>query len=154
MDIIKANINDLPAILDIQYLAYQSEAELYNDYGIPPLTQTLSELEEESKTSLILKALLNEEIVGSVRAYSSEGTCYIGRLIVHPSHQGKGIGKRLLSEAESNFSMASRYELFTGTRSKNNLMLYEKCGYHQFKEDELVEDVTIAFLQKWQVGEN
>jgi len=45
---------DLPKILALQKLAYRQEAEIYNDYSIPPLTQTLNQLEEEFISKVIL----------------------------------------------------------------------------------------------------
>lgn len=39
--ITRAERCDLQQILDLQYLAYRSEAELLNDFRIPPLLQTL-----------------------------------------------------------------------------------------------------------------
>ena len=38
---------DLPEILQLQYLAYQSEADLFGSRDIPPLKQTLDEVIEE-----------------------------------------------------------------------------------------------------------
>jgi hypothetical protein len=77
-----AILSDAPAILDLQRLAYQSEAALYDDYTIQPLTQTLTELEEDFQQQFYLKATLDGTIVGAVRAYEQDGTCFIGRLIV------------------------------------------------------------------------
>ncbi len=51
-----ATIDDAPAILDLQKLAYHSEAILYRDWSIPPLTQTLAELRAEFTDWKILKA--------------------------------------------------------------------------------------------------
>ncbi len=34
-----AEAEDLPAILELQYLAYRSEAELLGNWDIPPLKQ-------------------------------------------------------------------------------------------------------------------
>jgi hypothetical protein len=45
MTITKAEKSDLQQILDLQYLAYQSEARLLDDFTIPPLKQTLAEVE-------------------------------------------------------------------------------------------------------------
>jgi len=47
MEIKKAIYEDLVEILDLKKLAYHSEAELLNDYSIQPLTQTLTELQNE-----------------------------------------------------------------------------------------------------------
>lgn len=83
-----AEKEDLQEILDLQYLAYQSEAKLFNDSNIPPLRQTLSELENEFQQGVILKAVdENNVIIGSVRSYMNNGTVYIGKLMVHPQKQ-------------------------------------------------------------------
>ena len=89
----RAAAPDLPEILTLQKLAYQSEAELYHDFSIPPLTQTREEIEEEFRQKVFLKAVSGGKIVGSVRAEAQGETCYIGRLIVLPEYQNRGIGK-------------------------------------------------------------
>jgi hypothetical protein len=60
--------------------AYLSEAEIYNDYSIPPLIRTLKEIREEFSQQVFLNALEEGKIVGSVRAYLEKGTAYIGRV--------------------------------------------------------------------------
>ena len=72
-------------------------------------------------------------IVGSVRAYLERGTAYIGRLIVKPEYQNKGIGTKLMEAIEQHFKFANRYELFTGHKSTQNLHLYQELGYYEFK---------------------
>ena len=62
--IIQAQLEDLEAILLLQYTAYQSEAAIHNDYTIQPLRQTLDELIEEYHKSVILKAVLDDKIIG------------------------------------------------------------------------------------------
>jgi predicted N-acetyltransferase YhbS len=94
MTIIQAERKDLQEILNLQYLAYQSEAKLCNNPNIPPLTQKLSDLEAEFDNGIFLKALDGDTtILASVRAYSENGTLYIGKLIVRPDLQGQGIGQ-------------------------------------------------------------
>lgn len=134
MFITKAVENDLQTILELQYLAYQSEAQLFHDSDIPPLKQTLQEVISEYKKGTILKALDgNNKITGSVRAYCENGTVYIGKLIVHPDCQRNGIGTKLLLEIERIYPN-KRYELFTSSRSTGNIKLYERLGYHIFQE--------------------
>lgn len=139
---------DAQEILDLQKQAYQSEAAIYNDYTLPPLTQTLPELEAEFDDHIFLKALLSGVLVGSVRARSEGGICYIGRLIVHPHHQGQGIGTQLMRAIEHRFASTARYELFTGHRSERNLALYDKLGYVEVKREDLAEGLTLVYLQK------
>ena len=84
--IVKAKYKDLQEILNLQYLAYQSEAELFGSKDIPPLKQTLNEVIEEFNNGIILKLTdENGSIIGSVRATEKNGTVYIGKLMVYCS---------------------------------------------------------------------
>ena len=148
--IIKSVESDASDVLRLQCIAYQSEAELYNDFTIQPLTQTLDDLLAEYRKGIVLKAVCGDEIIGSVRAYIEGDTGYISKLIVHPDHQGMGLGKRLLATIESKLQK-KRYELFTGGKSERNLQFYEKAGYKRFKEetDESSESgITYVYLEK------
>ena len=154
MEIIEAKTEDAEPILALQKLAYISEAEIVGDYNIPPLTQTLEEIIEEFKQRLILKAvvktkrLLKKKIIGSVRAHLENGTCFIGKLIVDPDHQKKGIGTKLMNEIEVRFEHAKRFELFTSSKSQKNIYLYQKLGYNIFKEEKINETLTLVYLEK------
>ena len=94
IEIEQASLEDIDMILQLQIQAYLIEAEIYNDYSIPPLIQSFNEIKQEFSQQIFLKAIekgMEEEeeggdqtmmIVGSVRAYLERGTAYIGRLIV------------------------------------------------------------------------
>ena len=148
LEIMEASISEAAQILELQKLAYQSEAKLYNDPSLAPLTQTLPELEGEFASMTILKAVLQGRLAGSVRAREQDGTCHIGRLMVHPKVQRRGIGARLMQEIESCFPGARRFELFTGHRSFSNLAFYAGLGYRQFKERRINPGLTIVWLSK------
>ncbi|NTV63205.1 MAG: GNAT family N-acetyltransferase [Oscillochloris sp.] len=143
-----AGLDNAEAILQLQYTAYQSEAALYDDPHIPPLTQTLAQLHAEFATHTILKATSDGQLVGSVRAQYIAGTAYIGRLIVEPSRQGQGIGSRLMAAIESTMAPVTRYELFTGDRSIRNIALYQRLGYQPIRQVHLNERVTLIYLEK------
>jgi ribosomal protein S18 acetylase RimI-like enzyme len=139
---------DAAEILALQKLAYHDEAAIYNEFGIPPLTQTLDGMRADLEWQTCLKAILDGRIIGSVRAYLSEGTCFVGRLIVHPEFQNRGLGTRLMSELELLFSHAARFELFTGHMSERNLYLYDKLGYRPFKRERISDALTLVYLEK------
>ena len=44
MEIVPAGMNDAHDILSLQRRAYTSEAEIYGDYSIPPLLQSITEI--------------------------------------------------------------------------------------------------------------
>ena len=144
----RALLDDAPDILALQKLAYQSEAALYNDWSIPPLAQSLESLIEEFSTSIVLKAVAEGQIVGSVRARSHNDKCEIGRLIVHPAFQRRGIGSRLLKTIEDQFSTITRFELFTGSKSESNIRLYQRAGYQVTHTQPLSPAVSITYLEK------
>ncbi len=96
MEIVKAETSDAREILELQKLAYQSEAKIYNDFSIPPLHQTLEEIRNEFSNTTFLKVLNNNKIVGSVRAYRDNDTCFIGKLIVHPKYQNQVLDTLLI----------------------------------------------------------
>ena len=152
MIIERAGIEDAEEILDLQRLAYRSEAEIYNDYTIPPLTQTIEEIRADFKDWIFLKASADGVIIGSVRAYMQRETCLIGRLIAHPEFQNQGIGTTLMNEIERCASSGSgrvgRFELFTGHRSRRNIHLYRKLGYRAFRNERISDDLTIIFMEK------
>lgn len=146
--ITQAEYGDLPEILELQYLAYQSEAALFGTQDIPPLKQTLEELRAEYERGLILKLTdKNGRIIGSVRAEEKEGTVHIGKLMVHPDHRHKGCGTMLLREIESRFP-GRWYELFTSTKSVDNIRLYRSLGYSKFRRKLINSDLEFVYMQK------
>jgi ribosomal protein S18 acetylase RimI-like enzyme len=148
MEISLAVLEDAPAILALQQCAYQTEAAIYNDYAIPPLRETLEELQAQFQTKHILKATLDGSIVGSVRGYQNGDTCYVERLIVQPEYRRRGIGAALLLQLEYANPTVERLELFTGHKSVQNIRLYERVGYKMFRHEVVNEKLTMIFLKK------
>lgn len=146
--IVQASPDDAGEILALQKIAYQSEAKLNDDWTLPPLTETLPEIISEFETKVFLKAVRADRIIGSLRASMDCGTCLVGRLIVHPDYQGKGIGTSLIGRIETAFSSAERFELFTGTKSIHNIRLYQRLGYREYREEDLSPKVRLVFMEK------
>ncbi len=143
---------DAEQILKLQYLCYQSEAELYGDYSLAPLTQSLDDLRAELGGGCVLVARLGEEVVGSVRGtVDAEGTAVISGLIVHPRMQRHGLGGRLLAAVEERLAgewSAKRFRLATGQRSEVSLRLYRKWGYERTGTEQVTRTLTLVTLEK------
>lgn len=148
MTIETATAADAADILALQKLAYQSEAELYDDFTIPPLTQTLDEITAEFGRRVFLKAAGGRKIIGSVQGFQVGGTCYVGRLIVHPERQGEGVGTRLMAAIEAAFADVERFELFTGHKSVANIRLYKRFGYRVFRTEAVTPALSLVFMEK------
>lgn len=129
---------DVGEILTLQRAAYVTEAQRYADPFLPPLVESL----EEAAKALTggwpaFKAVLGHRIVGAVRCHLEDRTMHIGRLIVAPDQQGKGIGTALLAAIEAaGHGLVDRYALFTGDRSTATIRLYERLGYTLVRHEE------------------
>ena len=148
IDIVRTDVGDAAAILALQRLAYRQEAQLYHDPDLPPLRETLDELVAAFETHVILKAIVQGELVGSVRAYSCDGICFIGRLMVHPRLQRRGIGTALMGQIEAYFPDVERFQLFTGARSAANIRLYRRLGYTIIATEDVNDRVRLAIMTK------
>jgi len=148
MEIRKATRQDLPTILGIQKQAFLSEAERYNDFSIPPLNQTIEELELEFLEKNIFVGIIDNEIIASIRIYSKDAIGYLGKLIVMPKHQNKGIGRMLMNFAEKELKETKKIELFTGEKSEKNIHLYKSLGYNIISLIKETENVNLVLMEK------
>ncbi|HEX2959212.1 MAG TPA: NADH-quinone oxidoreductase subunit NuoB [Chitinispirillaceae bacterium] len=148
LTISRAELADAPELLSIQKLAFQSEAEIYNDFSLSPLQQTLGEIQSDFQNRTFFKAVMNNTIVGSVRARMEGATCHIGRLAVNPVYQNLGIGKKLLSSVESHFNSAEKYQVYTSHNSKRNIFLFQRQGYKWFKKEPVSPARERIYFQK------
>ena len=148
LNIALATPADAAPILALQRRAYAAEARLYDDWTIPPLTQSVASLLAEIESTTVLKACVGDALVGSVRARLAEQTCLVGRLFVEPLRQRQGIGGALLGAIEAQFAAAAVFELFTGSRSESNIRLYRRLGYAIAATDRLTDQVDIVVMRK------
>jgi len=149
MTIQRATAADLPELLAIQKIAYQSEAEIYGDTTLPALRQTLAELTTDFGRMVFLKGIVSGKTVASVRGYDDgQGTVHILRLCLLPYFRGKRLGRRLMAAIEAEFPGAKRFELFTGHRSAANIHIYTQMGYKQFKTEPFNGNIEWVYMEK------
>ncbi len=144
----KAVPADAEELLRLQKCAYQSEAEIYNDFTIPPLIQTLEELRKDFCSSNFYVVRENNSIAASINLRIDGYTGYVGRVVVTPEKQGKGIGSFLMDEVEKQFSGLKRLELFTGHLSVRNLAIYSHKGYKEFRSEIVTQNLKFIYLEK------
>lgn len=131
VDIRPIDVADAGEVLTLQRAAFVSEALIYDDADMAPLTQTLDELVFELRENVGCVAVADGRIVGALRAVIDGELLLIGRIAVAPDQQGAGLGSRLLDAVERRAAIAGcrRAELFTGSLSVQNIALYERLGY-------------------------
>jgi len=150
MVISEAEEHDLPEILALQKIAYRTEAEIYQNYGLAPLRQSHEGIHEDFGTKMFLKLVVNGKIIGSVRGDREGESREISRLIVHPYFRSRGLGKRLLQAIEGRLvdTGARRFQAFTWYRSSRNISLYTRAGYQIVKMEEAQEDMVYVYMEK------
>jgi ribosomal protein S18 acetylase RimI-like enzyme len=139
--------SDAGEILTIQRAAFASEAIIYADPGMPPLTQTLPELQAEIRDGEGWVARIGHRLVGAIRCRETDDLLLIGRLAIAPDMQGHGVGRALLDAAERH-SRAPEAELFTGSLSEANIRLYERCGYRIAERVDNADGTEQVFMRK------
>ncbi|MCI4064990.1 GNAT family N-acetyltransferase [Micromonospora sp. R77] len=145
-----AGVGDAGEILTVQRAAYLVEAQRYGDPFLPPLTETLDEVRAAlAGPTVVLAARLGARLVGSVRATVEGDTAHVGRLSVAPDQQGRGVGGRLLAAIEAACAgRVSRFALFTGAESTDNLRLYARRGYRLVAHRPDPNGIRLAVLEK------
>ncbi|HEY5820737.1 MAG TPA: tRNA (guanosine(37)-N1)-methyltransferase TrmD [Propionibacteriaceae bacterium] len=146
----RADAADAGELLTLQRAAYVPEARLNQSTEIPPLLETLTEVDDAVAGELVLVARLDGRLVGSVRGrVESDGAWYVGRLVVAPDRQGRGLGRRLLSEIVSWAPTSAEVcRLWTGAASAANISFYRRQGFVPVRQAVDPAGVPIVVLEK------
>ena len=107
--------------------------ELWANPGvvIPALEESFEEALRGLEDWTTFVALAGGRIVGSTRGkVVGDGTVWdVGRVMVAPDLQGRGVGRYLLEVAEGAApAEVTSYELWTGAKSVDNIRMYKKAG--------------------------
>jgi len=140
---------DAGELLTLQRAAFVSEAQVYADPLLPPLTQSLADLVADLASMTFVKAVVAGRIVGTARARDEAGTRHISRLAVAPDQQGRGIGTALVAALEAGAGPeVTAFALFTGADSAANLSLYRHLGYREVRRQALPGGPGLVHLEK------
>ncbi|TXR56646.1 GNAT family N-acetyltransferase [Quadrisphaera setariae] len=155
-----ARAGDAGEVLVVSLAAFVSEAQRYGDPLLPPLRETVADvraaIEDPALRVVVAEAgawsdWKPDRLLGAVRVRLARDPSpaqgagpddqdddgggplvgHVGRLVVVPDAQGRGLGKALLgaAEDEARRSGAARMELFTGAASESSIALYQRAGY-------------------------
>ncbi len=139
---------DAEEILALIKRAFAAVAEQYGEPNLPPLAETAEAFRARFPDHVVLKALSDGCLVGTVLGTIDGDTCFVGRLAVEPTMQGRGIGRALAIAIEERFPAARCFELFTGHASAETLGLYTSLGYEELRRTRASDRLTMVYLGK------
>jgi tRNA (guanine37-N1)-methyltransferase len=125
---------DAGELFTLQRACWVQEMQANPGAPIPALEETYADLQRWITTDTVLVVRSGGRLVGAVRASLHDGPegaqWDIGRLMVAPDLQGRGIGRMLLERIEAAApEQATGFVLFTGAGSTRNQKMYQRAGY-------------------------
>jgi tRNA (guanine37-N1)-methyltransferase len=134
-EIVPAQPGDAGELLTLQRACWLQEA-LANDSltDIPAIHESLEEVRAWMASWSTWVVRSEGRLVGAVRGRLEQtpaGPAWdIGRIMVAPDLQGRGLGRLLLEHIQAVAAPeATSYVLFTGARSTDNIRMYKKAGF-------------------------
>jgi tRNA (guanine37-N1)-methyltransferase len=121
---------DAGELLTLQRACWVQETWTNPGLRIDALEETLEDVRAWIREGTTLTARSAGRLVGAVRGRLRDHTWDVGRLMVAPDLQGRGIGRRLLARIEELAPPgAEELELFSGAGSARNQRMYRRAGY-------------------------
>lgn len=129
IEIKAAQLGDLPVVHAITQKAY---AVWLPVLSYPPLPMTDDHGPRIERGEVFL-ACDGGSVLGLIAVERAEDHHLIFSVAVHPDYAGKGIGPRLMTDAEHRARLAgkARMTLYTNARMIRNIALYQKLGYRE-----------------------
>lgn len=128
-----AELADVGELLTLTHACWLSEGRLHHRFDIPPMLETYESLRDSLTQWDTYVVRMGGRLVGSVRGRRAEGadtSWEIGRLMVAPDLQGRGLGRYLLEHIQRVIpSDTTQFELIAGINSLDNQRMYKKAGF-------------------------
>jgi ribosomal protein S18 acetylase RimI-like enzyme len=134
------------AALAVQRRAYRVEADLVGFDAIPPLHESLADLQAADET--FLAATVDGQLAGLVSWKRDGETLDLHRLAVDPRFFRAGIGRALVRAAEAAEEGASRVIVQTGAANEPAKALYRSEGFREIGEREVAPGFRVTLFEK------
>ncbi|KYH43347.1 tRNA (guanosine(37)-N1)-methyltransferase TrmD [Branchiibius sp. NY16-3462-2] len=122
---------DVGELLTLTHACWLSEGIANQTLDIPAQHETTQSLTQSlAQWSTYVARSTDGRLVGSVRGKQQGSEWHVGRLMVAPDLQGRGMGRALLDHIQAVVpSGCEAMVLFTGARSERNLRMYRRAGF-------------------------
>lgn len=130
-----ATIDDVPAIKQCVDAAYEIYVERLGHTPKP----MLADYEAQVRDGVVSVAVDDHgDVQGYIICYARIDTMLLENVAVSPYHQGRGVGRRLITfcEEEARRQGCQTIELFTHVKMAENRALYARLGYEEIDRAE------------------
>lgn len=127
VEIRSARVEDAVAITECVVAAYENyTARLGKPAG--PMLDDYERVIQQHRVLVLTEAT---RIIGILVLVTQNESLLIDNVAVHPDHQGRGLGRRLmaLADEEARRLGFTTVNLYTNERMTENIELYKKLGY-------------------------
>ena len=133
LDVRPAVLADAGELYTLQRACWLQELVANPGVEIPALTESLDDVRRwlGEWTVMVARDPASGRLVGAVRGrLDAHAEWDIGRIMVAPDLQGRGLGRALLELVEDLAPREARtFVLFTGAESVDNIRMYKKAGF-------------------------
>lgn len=147
---------DAGEVLTLQRAAFASEAIAHGDPALPPLVQDVDDLIAEVVDPAVIglgARTSSSRLVASVRARVEGPTAHLGRLVVVPDLQGRGLGTRMLAALDQHLPPeVTDLRIFTGEHNAAGLGLYGRLGFVEDRREPTGRGYDLVHLHRARRG--
>jgi phosphoglycolate phosphatase len=133
-------------VLQLQHQSYRIEAKLIEFDELPPLRDTLADLQQSGET--FYGFYEQNDLYGVISFKYNHGIFDIHRLMVHPDHFKRGIAKKLLHNLEMQGKNGESLVVSTGSKNTPAIDFYIKCGFEVNGEKEIIQGLWLTSFKK------
>jgi tRNA (guanine37-N1)-methyltransferase len=141
--------SDAGELLTLQRACWVQEQEANIEAHSPPLHESLDDVRVwmQQWTTLVLR--IGGRLVGAARGRREGELWDVGRVMVAPDLQGRGLGRLVLAAIEQAAPAdVTGYTLFTGALSERNLRIYKRAGYRLVPDREDVPPGAVGLTKR------
>lgn len=129
---------DVPRLVALHHVVSEYHGALIREKEEITNAYMEEEVQKCRSKGLLLIAEIGEELVGEIHAHTPVLFAFSHLLsdltiVVHPKHQGKGVGRKLfesfLWRVQEDFPHILRVELFTREHKEKNVAFYTSLGF-------------------------
>ena len=128
----RATAEDAPAVFSIIQKAFNEYSRITGQTNLEALYETVEDILKEIQTKVVFIAIINNNIVGTVKLGIKGDEAYLSRFAVDYNSQNTGIGKSLMNEVDTYLKEMGVTKVTLHTSSKHDVLmrLYYGIGFY------------------------